>query len=268
MKRTKRQTTGQHFLASGGIISKIVDCIDPGKEDWILEIGAGRGALTFPLTERAGRVIAIEKDAAFLPVLREMRLDNLDIRIQDVLDVRFADLIPPPSPSRPTVKLAGNLPYSISSPILFKLLEEKRLFERVVFLVQKEVAERICAGPDSKSYAPVSILIKNHFSAKLCFSVHPGSFIPPPKVTSALVMLKTRERPLFDLREQERFLRFLRIVFLQRRKTFANNLKSMGTPVAEIKKVLIESGFDERVRAEQISPEKLHDLYLKLMPSG
>jgi len=266
MKRTKRQTSGQHFLASSGIIAKIVNCIDPREGDWIIEIGAGRGALTLPLAERAGHVVTIEKDSSFLPSLQEKHLDNLDIRIQDVLDIRFADLLPPASPSRPAVKLVGNLPYSISSPILFKLLEEKELFDRVVFLVQKEVAERICSRPNSKNYAPVSILIQNHFSATLCFTVQPGSFIPPPKVMSALIALQTRSRPLFDLHEPERFLRFLRIVFLQRRKTFANNLKSMGTPVEEIKRILVESGHDARVRAEQLSPEELHALYLRFMP--
>ena len=147
--RTRRHRLGQHFLVSRGVLERIVGLIDPRPDDLIIEIGAGKGALTFPLAARAGRVTAIEKDPAFIPFLEQKAPSNLTIIRADVLTLNLADLGAREGPSAGRAKLVGNLPYSISSALLFKIIAERDVFQKCVFLVQKEVAERICSGPGS-----------------------------------------------------------------------------------------------------------------------
>ncbi len=142
---------GQHFLSDSGILNKIVRAIDPQAEDLIIEIGAGKGALTFPLAQKVRTVIAIEKDPELVPFLQRRKTPNLTIIEKDVLRVNFKELVAAAASQTDPVKIVGNLPYSISTPLMFKILEEKGLFQRGIFLVQKEVAERICARPDPKN---------------------------------------------------------------------------------------------------------------------
>lgn len=248
MTSRKRKALGQHFLADRRILSKIVSQIDPQPQDLIIEIGAGKGSLTFLLAEKAGRVIAVEKDSALIPHLEVKKLPNLSILHEDILKVGLSSLIPGSQ-----AKVAGNLPFSLSSPILFKILKEKELVSRCVFLLQKEVAERLCAKPGSKKYAPLSILFQNHFQAEVAFLVQPHSFSPPPQVESALVVLKKRGRPVFALEDEEAFGRFLRAAFQQRRKKLINNLKKMDTPLDLLPKVLLNCNIDPQARPEQVS---------------
>ena len=221
----KTRRWGQHFLADSKVLKKIVRVIDPQAEDLIIEIGAGKGALTFPLAQKARAVIAIEKDRELVPVLERGKLDNLKIVEKDVLRVDFKELVAAAASRTDRVKMVGNLPYSISSPLMFKMLEDKGLFPRCVFLVQKEVAERICAQPGSKKYAPLSILVHNYFSARVHCLVHPGSFSPPPRVESALISLERRASPLFEIPDEPLFLKFLQEAFRHRRKILLNNLR-------------------------------------------
>ena len=139
MKRTRRHALGQHFLSNRSVLQKIVRVIAPAKTDVIIEIGAGKGALTFALAEGAGHVTAIEKDPSFLPFLRDKEGPRLAVLEADVLDVDFREVLKRVGARPGGAKLVGNLPYSISSPILFKALESKALFARCVFLIQKEV---------------------------------------------------------------------------------------------------------------------------------
>jgi len=251
-QRRRRRLLGQHFLKSAGIAEKIVRVIDPLPDDLIVEIGAGRGALTFPLAAKAGKVLAIEKDAAFLPILEEPGLPNLSVVAGDVLDLDFKKLIGEKGGDFGLAKLVGNLPYSISSPLLFKIIEERTAFKKCVFLVQKEVAERICARPESKSYAPLSILLQIHFSAAIEFTVHPGSFSPPPRVESALITLERRSAPLFPVSDERKFLRFLQACFKQRRKTLANNLAASGISGARIQEAGLRLDLGRTIRSEQL----------------
>jgi 16S rRNA (adenine1518-N6/adenine1519-N6)-dimethyltransferase len=248
----KRRVLGQHFLRSAGVLQKIVEVIDPRPDTLIIEIGPGRGALTFPLAEKAGKVVAIEKDAAMAARLGEKAVSRLAVLEGDILDCDFAALRTRHGGSFPRAVLAGNLPYSISTPLLFKILEEPAPFERCIFLVQKEVAERITAGPGTKDYAPLSILLQLRFSAEIRFPVHPGSFSPPPKVESALVSLERRPAPLFGISDERRFAEFLRGAFRQRRKTLANNLLASGRTAAAIERACRAAEIDPRARPEQV----------------
>jgi len=250
---SKTKALGQHFLNDRSILRKIVDILDPKKDELVIEIGAGKGALTFPLADRAGRVIAIEKDKDLIPFLLDNQRANLVVRQGDILRLDFRNLVADEAAFRGQVKLAGNLPYSISSPLLFKVLEDKELFSACVFLLQKEVAERLGAQPGSKNYAPLSILFQLHFDVRLCFTLAPGAFSPPPKVRSTLVSLEKRPRPLFEISDEDRFRRFLRTAFAQRRKTLLNNLKSAPFPPGFLKEAFHRLSLKETVRAEQLS---------------
>jgi 16S rRNA (adenine1518-N6/adenine1519-N6)-dimethyltransferase len=261
MKRSRRHALGQHFLASPAVLERIVRVIDPRADDLVVEVGAGRGALTFRLAEKAGRVVAIEKDERLLPGLREAVPGNVEVVAADVLRADFEDLVPPPHRGR--AKLVGNLPYAISSPLLFKVLAARRLFAAAVFLIQKEVARRVCAGPGTKDYAPLSILLQSAFEARLEFTVAPGSFVPPPKVNSALISLRRRPAPLLEVADEAGFAAFLRRAFGQRRKKLRNTLASYGAQ--EVAAAAEALGIPENARAEEVPMETLASLFRELV---
>jgi 16S rRNA (adenine1518-N6/adenine1519-N6)-dimethyltransferase len=263
MKKTRRRAMGQHYLHNRGVLDKIVRALDPRKDGLVIEIGPGRGALTFLLTEKAGRVVAVEKDSRLIPVLEERAPANLALIEADVLHVSFREILKSHPEFSPPVRLAGNLPYSISSPFLFKVLEEKEFFDRCVFLLQKEVAQRVCAQPGSKRYAPLSILIQMHFEAKMLFKVSPASFSPPPRVESALIRLEKREHPLFVLEDEKTFSNFLQTAFSHRRKTLGNSLLAAGFERAALEIAFRYAGLDPKVRAESLPIDQLIDIFAR-----
>jgi len=258
---SKTKALGQHFLNDRSILRRIVDIIAPQKDELIIEIGAGKGALTFPLADRAGKVIAIEKDRDLIPFLLEGGKKNLAVLEQDVLRVNFKNLVAKETAFLGKVKLAGNLPYSISSPLLFRVLEVRDLISACVFLLQKEVAARLGAQPGSKAYAPLSVLFQLHFDVLLCFTLPPGAFSPPPKVHSTLVSLKKRPHPLFLLGDEDGFRRFLRTAFAQRRKTLLNNLKASPFSPGLLEESFRRLSLKQTLRAEQLSIAHLVSLY-------
>jgi 16S rRNA (adenine1518-N6/adenine1519-N6)-dimethyltransferase len=259
MKRAK--ALGQHFLTDRSILRKIVDIIDPQKDELIIEIGAGKGALTFPLAERSGKVIAIERDERLVPFLRESSPENVVVLGRDVLGVDFRALAADERAFAGKIKLAGNLPYSISSPLLYKVLKNKDLFSACVFLLQKEVARRLAAQPGSKDYAPLSILFQLHFDIRLRLTLAPGTFSPPPKVLSTLVSLKKRPEPLFLIADEDAFRRLLRAAFAQRRKTLFNNLKSMLPTPSLLQVAFRNLGLKETIRPEQLAIAQFVSLF-------
>ena len=258
-KKRRAKALGQHFLKNPLFLKKIIHTIRPQKNALLIEIGAGRGALTFPLAEKAGRVIAIEKDRSLATFLQKKDLANLTVLVEDVLKVDFKRLLE--KNSWDTVKLVGNLPYSISSPLLFKILGEKELFSECIFLFQKEFAERICAQPGTKKYAPLSIILQVYFSAKLCFFVPPESFSPPPRVESALVSLKRREKPLFHIEKGQAFQEFLKGAFQHRRKTLFNNLVKLDYPAPFLKKAFLKLDIKDPLRPEQLTISRYVELF-------
>lgn len=260
MKRTKRQLLGQHFLKNPRVLDKIAAAIAPGPEDLILEIGPGTGALTARLCGKAGRVVAIEKDRALVVRLAEQAIPGLTIIEGDALALDWAPLLES-APSGWTVKIAGNLPYSISMPLLFKAFDLRALFAEGVFLIQKEVAERLAARPGTKAYAPPSILFQLHFDVQLLFKVAPGSFAPPPKVDSALVALRPRPIPLPTLEDEPGFRTFLKVAFEQRRKTLLNGLLRYGIRAEAAARALSALALPDKVRPEELSIERWVRLY-------
>jgi len=257
MKRSRRHALGQHFLHNAAVLDRIVGVVDPRPGDLILEVGAGRGALTFRLAARGAEIVAVEKDARLVPELAAAAPPNVRVVEADVLRLEFRDLVPLAKPG--TAKVAGNLPYSISSPLLFKVLDDAALFSSAVFLIQKEVAERVCARPGSKAFAPLAILLQDVFAARLEFAVAPGSFSPPPRVDSALVSLRRRDVPVLGLAQDPGFREFLRRAFGQRRKKLRNNLAV--EPRARLDEAFAALGLDPGVRAEDVPAASLAALY-------
>ena len=238
-----------------------MDVIGPRPDEVLIEIGAGKGALTCALAERAGRVIAVEKDSRLIPPLKERVPGNVEVVAADVLRLDFRRL--PGVAGAGRLRAVGNLPYSISTPLVFKILEDPGLFAGCVFLVQKEVAERMIAGPGSKRYAPLSILVQNYFEARIAFAVPPGAFAPPPKVMSALLTLDRRPVPLYADAGGVAFRAFLRAAFAERRKMLWNNLAREAAP-DRLAAAYSALGLERNVRAEQLSPDILHALYRTL----
>jgi len=247
MKKNRRQALGQHFLKDKKALRKIIRIINPQSEETLIEIGPGKGALTSLLIPKAGKVFAIEKDRHLAASLKERAPKNLLVLEEDILKVSFKKLLPP----RCEFKLVGNLPYSISSPILFRVIEEQSFFSECFFLLQKEVAERICALPGSKAYAPLSIYFFNFFLTKLHFTLAPSAFYPPPKVQSAFISLKKRKAPLFRFSNDQEFLQFLKAAFRHRRKTLFNNLLLASIPASDIREALKICKIEAHLRPEQ-----------------
>lgn len=268
-KKTRRQLFGQHFLHEKRILQKIIEAIRPEKDDLVVEIGPGKGALTFPLVARAGQVVAVEKDYSLVQTLEKNKPDNLEIIAGDILQVDLTTLIKSKKSQARSVKLAGNLPYHISSQILFVLLKVKNHIDRAVFLFQKEVAERIVAGPGSRKYAPLSILLQNYFDCQLLFLIKPGAFSPPPEVDSACVSFSRRTGPrFFPEVEEGNFFEFLKACFRQRRKTLLRNLEGSGFNKDQIAAALQKLHLETKVRAEELEPEKLLAIYHLLKSTG
>jgi 16S rRNA (adenine1518-N6/adenine1519-N6)-dimethyltransferase len=261
MFRSRRQALGQHFLANEGVLRKIVAAIDPRPGDVVVEIGPGKGVLTAALADKAGRVIAVEKDERLIPGLREAMPANVEIVPGDILKTDLRGIME--KAGVPALRLVGNIPYSISSPLLFRVLDDRAVLSDCVFLLQKEVAERVTAGPGTKSYAPLGILLRNEFEARVAFTVAPGSFSPPPKVHSAMLTLRRRPVPLHPGAAEEPYRAFLRAAFTERRKMLWKNLARRATPAA-LEAAYAELGLSRNARAEELSPEILYSLFQTL----
>ncbi len=254
-----RKRFGQHFLEPAWV-TKLVTAIAPQPTDAIVEIGPGRGAITWPLVERAARVLAIEVDRDLAAALRAQPDPRLTVVEGDVLEVDLAALVQqwlgqPPGPAQP-VRVVGNLPYNISTPILFTLLHTAANTGGITdasLMLQREVADRLRAGPGSREYGVLSILTHLHADVVPVLSLPPGAFRPPPKVSSAVVQLRFRP-PAAALQDEALFTRMVRSVFTQRRKTLRNALapfaEACGLPAAV---ALEEAGLDGQRR-----PETLH----------
>jgi 16S rRNA (adenine1518-N6/adenine1519-N6)-dimethyltransferase len=262
MKKSRRHALGQHFLRDTNILNRIAAAVHVVPGETVLEIGAGKGPLTAALAAAGARVVAVEMDPPLATELAKKEIPGLTIVEGDILDLDWPALMKEHGAPAGPFAVAGNLPYSISSPILFRVVDLKDAVSRAVFLVQREMAERIIAGPGSKDYAPLGILLQIHFEAKILFRLHPGSFVPPPKVESAVLMLTKREQPLVDLKDEAGFRKFLFAAFAQRRKTLSNNLAAAGYPAVQIARILSDLTLAKTVRAEQIEIDEWASLYV------
>jgi len=243
---------GQHFLTDPGILGRIADALDCAPGETIIEIGPGHGDLTRHLLARDVKVIAIEKDRALAEELRESgvgRGASLEVVDADALRLDWHSLFPRPTPDapRPRFKVVGNIPYNITSPLIEKALTPP-LPERIVFLVQLEVAQRLAAPPGSKTYGGLSIGVQAQCRVEQLFTVLPGSFRPPPKVKSALVRLTPLAEPLVRPEEVAPLRAFVTACFSRRRKQLHNAVP--GATAAG----LTALGFDPKARPETLAP--------------
>ena len=253
MAKTHKPKLGQHFLADGRVRQRILDALRLTREHTVLEIGAGRGAMTGLLASRAGRVVAVELDPQLAAGLRQKFAADPRVEVVE------SDILKMPL-DYPGAKVFGNLPYYITSPILMRLFEHAGRFEEMVVMVQKEVAERLVAAPGSRDYGLLSVATQFHTRPELLFTIPPGAFRPQPQVDSALVRLTPRrpEAPLGPA-DKERFFRLLRASFAQKRKTLLNNLKGLY-PAGRLQAAMEQAGVPARARAEELSLEQFSAL--------
>lgn len=253
-----RKSLGQHFLTDRRILERIANGAELTGRETVLEIGPGRGSLTEFLVPRASRLVLIEYDRALAAILREKYASTPSVEVveADVLSVDLGAVAGGP------YSLVGNVPYYITTPILFHALRAPRP-ERAVYLVQREVAERIVAEPGSKEYGALSVNVQAVAKARLLFRVAPGAFQPPPKVDSAVVRIEPRPDPVIDARHESAYRRFVQDAFGMRRKQMRRVLRSLWSVSAEEADTLLTAaGVDPSARPETLSPERFAALVL------
>ena len=245
---------GQHFLHDTLILRRIVYAADLSAEDTVAEIGPGPGGLTRQLAERVKKVIAVELDEALYRRLRTGLAGYLNVEIihGDALKFPYGDL--------GVFKVVSNIPYYITTPLIFRLIDAGKGLKSMTLTIQKEVAERIVAVPGGKAYGVLSIMVQYYAAPELKFIIPKEAFNPAPRVDSAVVHLRMRQNPPVLLKDEKVFFRVVKTSFSQRRKTLSNSLKSFGQ---SIKDILLQAGIDPGRRPETLSlPEfaKLSDL--------
>jgi 16S rRNA (adenine1518-N6/adenine1519-N6)-dimethyltransferase len=258
--RAKRRL-GQHFLTDPRLLGRIADALGAGPGDTVLEIGPGPGGLTAALAERAGRLVAIEKDRDLIPSLRE-RFPEAAIVEADALDADWRAL------AGPRFLVTGNIPYNITSPLIDKALEPPRP-DRIVFLVQKEVADRVTARPGEPAYGALSVGVQSVARAECLFTVPAGAFRPRPKVDSALLRLTPLAEPLVSAAEQRSFRRLVVGLFGFRRKQLARGLRELtGWEASRVAGLLAGLGIRPEVRPEVLPAESFVALLRGLVDGG
>jgi 16S rRNA (adenine1518-N6/adenine1519-N6)-dimethyltransferase len=242
-----RKRFGQHFLHDPGVIRRILDAISPAPEERIVEIGPGRGALTWGLLQRARGldVIEIDRDLARALQADPRATKNLRVHVADALDTDFRRLRADGGPLR----IVGNLPYNISTPLLFRLLSQRAAIADMHFMLQKEVVDRMTAQPSNKTYGRLTVMLAAVAEVEKLFDVGPGAFQPRPKVWSAIVRLRPTLAPRFEIGKDGVLRMLVTAAFSHRRKILSNGLKGLLTPEE------IEScGIDSQLRPEALTP--------------
>ncbi|HEX2945101.1 MAG TPA: 16S rRNA (adenine(1518)-N(6)/adenine(1519)-N(6))-dimethyltransferase RsmA [Clostridia bacterium] len=263
------KSLGQNFLTDEGVLKKIAGAAELTKNDIVLEVGPGLGSLTAQLAENAGAVLAVEIDRHLIPALRESlgSYPNIHIIHGDIMR------IDPENELRPYIKdgegtdrqlkVVANLPYYITTPVIMKLLESGLKAKTMVFMVQKEVADRMRAKPGGKDYGALSVAVQYYSKPSIVLDVPPHSFIPQPDVDSSVIRLDIYDKAPVELRDKELFFRLVKASFGQRRKTLVNALNNAGLfsrGKDEIKMVLSEIGIEENRRGETLSIEQFAQL--------
>jgi 16S rRNA (adenine1518-N6/adenine1519-N6)-dimethyltransferase len=252
---------GQNFLTDQRIIHRIIGTLEPRADETIIEIGPGRGALTAPLLEKAGRLVAIEFDRNLIPLLTERFSENNNFKLvqSDALVTNICDVIRPAIQAR----IVANLPYNISTAILQRLIEQRDCLTEMVLMLQKEVVERLTAPAGSAERGYLSVFVEAYCETEKLFDVAPSAFRPAPKVWSSVLKLKLRPRPAADVRDEQLLWRIVSAGFAQRRKTILNNLRNASPILAELitshggaSIVLCQAEIDLQRRAETLSLEE------------
>ncbi|HET7370981.1 MAG TPA: 16S rRNA (adenine(1518)-N(6)/adenine(1519)-N(6))-dimethyltransferase RsmA [Gammaproteobacteria bacterium] len=241
-----RKRFGQHFLHDASVITRIIAAIAPQAGDRLVEIGPGLGALTRPLLEAHGRLDAVELDRDVIPLLEAhcAGAGELHVHQQDALRTDFRGFA-----DGHRLRLVGNLPYNISTPLLFHLLAQADVIDDMHFMLQREVVDRICAAPNTRAYGRLTVMIASAARAERLLTVKPGAFRPPPAVDSAVVRLTPWREPPFAFGDRKRFAAIVAQAFSQRRKTLRNALKNTISV-----ETISAAGIDPGARAETLAP--------------
>lgn len=249
MKHQARKRFGQNFLQDESVITRMIAAMKPARDDKVVEVGPGLGALTLPLLEQLNSLCVVEIDRDLIARLRARKLDNLFIHEGDVLSIDWAQLS-----NGSTLRIAGNLPYNIGTPLLLNLLEVHPLIADIHVMLQKEVVNRLHAEPGTRAYGRLSVVIQSVFSVSPLFTVPPEAFDPVPKVDSAIVRLKTRADAL-SVEKLGALRSVTRLAFANKRKTLRNNFKGYMDETQ-----LLDLQIDPRARAETLELEDFQRL--------
>jgi len=272
-----KKSFGQNFLVDQNYIDKIVAALNPRKDETIIEIGAGRGALTEKLIESGAKIIAIELDRDLIPLLRGNfgEYENFRLIEQDALKVDFAELLNNPKsdfPNPKKAKLVANLPYYISTAILQKLIRQRGIFSWMILMFQREVVDRITAKPGNSERGFLTLLVEAYLNTEKLFDVPPNAFQPSPKVQSAVMRLITKEVCKIDVEKEDLFRELLSAGFAQKRKTILNNLRNaqpnLKEKIGNIENLLESCRIDSKRRAETLTLNEWINLIEKLHNCG
>ena len=271
---TFKKSFGQNFLTDTNILQKIVDTAEVDDQVSVIEIGPGIGALTEFLAERAAEVMAFEIDHRLVPILADTLrdFDNVTVVNEDILKVDLAQHIQNfKNPNLP-IKVVANLPYYITTPILMHLIESGIPFSEFVVMIQKEVADRISAKPNTKAYGSLSIAVQYYMTAKVAFIVPRTVFVPAPNVDSAILKMVRRPEPAVAVEDEKFFFKISKASFTHRRKTLWNNLTGYFGKTEEVKdkltKALDQAGLSPSVRGEALGLEEFASLADALKGQG
>ena len=248
---------GQNFLIKRGIVDEIVKAADLQEGEPVLEIGPGIGTLTQGLAQSGANVTAIELDTRLLEVLDTTlaQYSNVTIVHGDVLKLDVPSIM-----NNEPFKVVANLPYYITTPIIMSLLESRLPIERLVVMVQKEVALRMVAKPGTKDYGALSVAVQYYTKPDIVLDVPPKSFLPAPAVTSSVIRCVLRDKPPVDVVDEKLFFRVVKAGFAQRRKTFANTMKTTGLSKDRIEELLVKANIDGQRRGETFTLQEFADV--------
>jgi 16S rRNA (adenine1518-N6/adenine1519-N6)-dimethyltransferase len=263
-----KKRLGQHFLVDRNILNKVTRTAEVGKEDVVVEVGPGLGEMTLALARLAKQVIAVEIDPKLAEILKKKLADwpNVEVVKSDILKVDFTSFLK--KEGRP-VKVVANLPYQISTPLLFRFIESKEVFSTLTLMLQREVAERMVASPGGKEYGRLSVLLQMFLDLSVRFFIPPSAFFPSPKVESAVVHMVWKEKPMVDKQDEEWFKKVVKASFGYRRKTLANALKHSELPLPDSVDSRMEKiGIDPRRRPETLAIEEFIRLAEVLLPGA
>ena len=253
-----KKSLGQNFLIDNNIIGKIANEVEANKDDLIIEIGPGEGALTKELIKTNANIICYELDTDLKVILDNLESNKLKVIYKDILQANIKEDIK--DINYKNLYIVGNLPYYITTPIIEHIIKTKLVFNKFTIMVQKEVADRLLASPKNKEYGYMTLVIDYYFDTKRVCNVSKNSFRPAPKVDSSVISFVPKQSK--ETINEEKYFNFLKECFNQKRKTLRNNLKSYNWQ--DIKELLEKNGYIENVRAEELPSKIFIEIYRKL----